>query len=288
MQPKFTFEAIGTIWAIDIHVPMEKVDESRILNSIMKRIAEFDKAYSRFREDSLITEMSHRAGTYLMPEDFDTMITMYQDMYHITKGRMTPMIGQLLSDAGYDKDYSLVQKKPKLEPPLEWNDAMEWNRPQLTIKKPILLDFGAAGKGYLVDLVTQIIESAGITSYTVDAGGDIYHKGSPIRIGLEHPENPDQAIGVATMRDAAICGSSGNRRKWANFHHIIDPTSLSSPQQILSIWVIAPSTLIADALTTALFFTSAQSLSAYEFEYVILKADFSIEKSANFPGELFT
>jgi FAD:protein FMN transferase len=287
MNPQFIFEAIGTHWVIDIHKSTPQEQEGALFRSIMERIDTFDRAYSRFRADSLVTRMSQEAGVYTMPDDFDSMITLYQHMYEVTHGLMTPLIGQLLSDAGYDKDYSLIQKNGDLTSPLNWSDALEWNKPLLTIKKPILLDFGAAGKGYLVDLVARVIEAHAITSYTIDAGGDIYHRGPQIRIGLEHPEDQTQAIGVATITDQAICGSSGNRRKWGAFHHIINPESRSSPLHILSIWVVASSTLVADALTTALFFTDARNLSAYEFEYVILKADFSIEKSAHFPGELF-
>ena len=66
MTPAFstTFEAIGTKWQIDILEPIEKERSDALLLRIKERIAEFDKNYSRFRSDSLVTEMSRRAGKY--------------------------------------------------------------------------------------------------------------------------------------------------------------------------------------------------------------------------------
>ena len=40
------------------------------------------------------------------------------------------------------------------------------------MKQAAMLDFGAAGKGYLVDIVGQVLENHGIKNYVIDAGGD--------------------------------------------------------------------------------------------------------------------
>ncbi|MEI6659960.1 MAG: FAD:protein FMN transferase [bacterium] len=288
MSAQYKFEAIGTGWTIDIDEPISEDKESSLLKLIRSRIDIFDKDYSRFRDDSLVTEISHHAGTYTMPEDFKPMIDLYRGMYNATSGLMTPLIGRLISDAGYDKDYSLGEKGSLQSPP-DWDSVLQYDHPKLIVKEPVLLDFGAAGKGYLIDIVSRVIEESGIKGYSIDAGGDILHRGkSAVRIGLENPSNTDQAIGVVKLANRSICGSSGNRRAWGRFHHIINPKTITSPTEIISIWVIADSTILADALTTALFFVEPSDLSEYKFEYLILNKDFSIIKSAGFPGELFT
>jgi FAD:protein FMN transferase len=284
MASSMTFEAIGTRWIIDI--PLSSHTEE-VENAVRTRIEAFDKVYSRFREDSLVTEISQRAGTYTMPEDFEPMITLYKELYDITGGLMTPLVGQLLSDLGYDKEYSFARKEDPLPSP-KWEDCISWESPRLVVKKPILLDFGAIGKGYLIDMVGQILEAQSISSYTIDAGGDILHKGSPIRIGLENPRNPNEVIGVTEIENGSICGSSGNRRTWANIHHIVDPIKMTSPSHIEALWVTSTSAMLSDALSTALFFTTAKNLTQrYTFEYLLLKPDFSIEKSDNFSGDIF-
>ncbi len=290
MASQFQFEAIGTHWQIDIADALSTEQESALLKQIHDRIDVFDKDYSRFREDSLVTEMSKHAGEYTLPVDAQPMMDLYAALYEITQGRLTPLIGQVLVDAGYDPQYSLVQKKP-LEQPLPWNEVMEYAYPRLTIRKPVLLDVGALGKGYLIDIVGEIIEAAGIHNYCVDAGGDIRYRTSsdkPLRIGLENPENFSQVIGTVSIQNRSLCGSAGSRRKWQDFHHIIDPYKLASPKEILATWAIADTTLLADGLASCLFFIKSDELiSRYSFEYLVLYADFSIEKSAGFPGEVF-
>ncbi len=151
------------------------------------------------------------------------------------------------------------------------------------------MDFGAGGKGYLVDIVSDLLVRHGSKSFCVDAGGDIFKKGSDeLKIGLENPQNTRQVIGVATIKNQSICASAGNRRQWGDYHHIIDPHTLTSPRQILAPWVVAETALIADALATCLFLVSPDTLSPhYEFEYLIMNSDATITKSPHFKAELF-
>ncbi len=291
---KFEFNAIGTSWQIDIKENVQKElsskEEALLLQEIMDRIDIFNKTYSRFREDSLVTKMSQESGEFVLPEDADKMISLYKKVFDVTDGLVTPLIGQVLVDAGYDAKYSLIQKD--MTKPLAWDEVLEWNKPRLTLKKPALLDFGAGGKGYLVDIVSEILGKHGIRSYTVDASGDMKYRseeGEVLRVGLEHPENEDEVIGVAKIISQSICGSAGNRRKWGDFHHIINPETLTSPQEILAVWTTASTTLLCDLLTTALFFTSPETLSKhFDFEYLIVYSDYSMKKSNGFEVELFS
>lgn len=283
------FEAIGTHWTIDIFDALDGIEKDELFDKIHSRINEFDLAYSRFRSDSLVTQMSQQAGDYTLPDDATPLIQVYEKLYRLTEGKFTPLIGRTLEQAGYDANYSLKPKK--LDAPLAWDKVIAYEPSNRTIalKQPALLDFGAAGKGYLVDIVSEIIEKEGIQSYTVDAGSDIRYRGQEVlKVGLENPTDATQAIGVAELKNQSLCASAGNRRKWEGFHHIINPQTLQSPQDILATWAIAETTLIADGVTTALFLTAPESLiSHFNFQYLILYSDFSIKKSAEFPAELF-
>ena len=284
----FNFPAIGTDWQIDIFQEISKENESALLSTILKRIDIFDKTYSRFRADSLITQISLSEGEFVFPEDSREIFSLYYDLYLLTDGLFTPFVGQVLVDAGYDAKYSLVQNK-KLEIPPLWDQVIRYNNLVLDVKKPIILDFGAGGKGYLVDIVAGVIEKFGIEKYCIDAGGDILHKGpNPIKVGLEHPLNFDEAVGIYELSNGSLCGSAHNRRSWGEFSHIINPATLTSPREILSVWVFAKTAIIADSVATCLFFCSPRKiLKKYSFEYLILKEDLSIEKSSGFNAEMF-
>ena len=151
-------------------------------------------------------------------------------MFDLTGGIVTPLVGNLISDLGYDKEYSLKPKE-KITAPPDWDEVMTYKHPKLTTKKTVLLDFGAAGKGYLIDIVAEIIKSHDIKTFMINAGGDIRCESSGEKnftIGLENPKNFKEIIGTVSLTTGSICGSAGNRRRWDKYHHILNTKTLSS------------------------------------------------------------
>lgn len=285
----YEFEAIGTHWKIDIAKELSSKEEALLLQKIKSRIDDFDKVYSRFREDSLVFEMSRKSGSFTLPPDADLLLSTYKKVYDVTFGSVTPLIGQVLIDAGYDHKYSLSPKILKKSE--KWENVLEWKNPVLILKKPEMLDFGAGGKGYLVDIIGELLESEEIFNYCVDAGGDIRHrnKEDSLRVGLEDPKDKESVVGTIEIKNQSLCGSAGNRRRWANFHHVIDPEKLESPEHIVAVWTLADTTLLADILTTAVYFISPEILrNHFDFEYLILKSNGEWVKSSGFNAELFT
>lgn len=282
----FSFEAIGTQWVMELN---NNVFTEALQSALLKRVDEFDKTYSRFRSDSFVTSLSHQTGTITLPYDMKPLLDLYAHLYKVTNGKVTPLIGQTLSDAGYDAEYSL--KPGQLVQPPNWESTLYYNDTSITMHKPALLDFGAAGKGYLVDLLADMLKSHDITSFVINAGGDIfiYNSPEPLQVGLENPHSMNQVIGIAEMQNGSICGSAGNRRAWANFTHILDPEQLNSPSHIIATWITAETTMLADGLSTALYFTEPEILqTAYNFEYAIVYAGLTLKKSKLFPAKFFT
>ena len=287
----FKFEAIGTGWTIDLYGDFNS-DRLRQLEQLVRdRIEEFDKTYSRFRKDSLVTKISTAAGTYNFPEDAKQLFDIYQRLYDVTTGKVTPLIGDLMIQAGYDAEYSL-KPADTLTPARAWQGTLLYEHPALVTTVPVMLDFGAAGKGYLVDIVGNLLAQEGVNSFVIDAGGDIVRH-SPgqetMRVGLENPADTTQAIGVAQLGNGSICCSGTYRRMWAGLHHVMDPDKAAPTQSIIATWVMADTAIVADGIATALFFTNPEKLrKAFDFEYCILYADFGCHISKGFPGEVFT
>jgi thiamine biosynthesis lipoprotein len=282
-MPALKFEAIGTQWSIETSDELSEV----VTQKIHERIELFDSTYSRFRKDSLATKLLN-LGNYSFPEDAIPLLEFYRKLYDVTDGAVTPLIGETLEHAGYDATYSLKPKAGKVSIP-KWDDAMIWTGSKVEIKKPIVLDVGAAGKGYLVDIIALLLEEQGIDEYVIDASGDICHRGKePEHIGLENPHDQTRVLGVAQLQDASLCASASNRRKWGDkWHHIINAKTGEPANDVLATWVIADSTMVADGLATALFFVSFDALKEWKFQAVRLLANGHIEKTDNFVGELF-
>lgn len=289
MSFRTSFQAIGTTWNIEIQEDLSSQRSDAVLAAIHTRIATFDATYSRFRADSLVGRIAREAGKYRFPADAEALFAFYESLYCLTDGLMTPLVGQVLVDAGYDAAYSL-SPKTQIAPARKWEEVMQWRVPVLTVHEPVTLDFGAIGKGYLIDFVVDVLLAHGLQRFVVEAGGDMIHRGdsSTLRVALEDPDDPKRAVGVVELHGRSLCGSAGNRRAWRQFHHIINPRTVTSPRHILALWVVADTTMLADALATALFFVEPERLKkVYRFEYAILRPDRTVQVSAGFPGELF-
>jgi thiamine biosynthesis lipoprotein len=287
MNSTFSFEGIGTHWEIEIYSLITPTQLDYLKELVRQRVEKFEQTYSRFKPDSFINAALLQKGVVELPSDSKKLFDIYKELYTVTDGLFTPLIGQVLVDAGYDMDYSL---KPKiLRIPPAWEDTARYSFPHITIKKPTIYDFGAAGKGHLIDLVAQVVVEQGFSEFCVDAGKDILlFSKSPIRIGLENPLNFNEAVGVVTLSKGSICASAGSRRTWGPYHHIINPKTLTSPNRVLATWVIADEAIVADALSTCLFLVPAKKLTPYfSFEYFTLFQDNTFEKSSSFPAELF-
>jgi len=283
-RPNYTFEAFGTPWSIETNYELSE----SLKKTIQERIEQFDITYSRFRKDSLVTKIAKKEGMFTLPDDSLELFSFYRQLYDVTGGKVTPLIGDTISNAGYDADYSFTEKQQQSVP--SWDDTMIWNGVRLTTKRPVILDVGAAGKGYMVDIISEILHKHDIDDYVIDASGDLKHKGElENMVGLEHPTKPGIIIGTVSVQNKSLCSSSVSRRSWGNgMHHVFDPDTLLPTNDVVATWVVAESTLVADGLATALFFTDPVHLrETFKYDYVRMFADGSVEYSSFFEGGLF-
>lgn len=282
----FAFEGIGTHWEVSTLRPLNPSLRTRLL-ALVER---FDADWSRFREDSRVTAMARAAGRYGFPAEAGPLGRLYRALYELTGGAMTPLIGTSLERLGYDAAYSLRPSGPA-EPAPAWEDVLEWDGSTLTTAAPVVLDIGAAGKGLLVDLVAAELEAAGADAFIIDASGDLLVRGSgPVSVALEHPYNTAQAIGVVQLAGRALCASAANRRAWGDgLHHVLDGKTGQPVRTAVATWALADTTMLADALATALFFVPGAELQrTFDFSWLAVFSDGSAAHSAEFEGTLFT
>jgi thiamine biosynthesis lipoprotein len=256
----------------------------------MARIDTFDRTWSRFRDDSLVSRIATTPGVHPFPDDAPALFEVYRKLYEATDAAVSPLVGAALESLGYDRAYSLRASATPAAVPA-WADAIAWDGTALTTLRPVLLDVGAAGKGYLVDLVAALLRAAGHAEFIVDGSGDIRHHGpSTMRVALEHPLDTTKAIGIANVGEGAICSSATNRRAWGNgLHHVIDATTGLPTRNVIATWAIAETALEADGIATALFFADAERIaSQFRFTYVRMFSTGRVESSPDFDGELFT
>ena len=279
------FDAIGTGW--------EVVTEERLGGAVRRRVLalveRFDEEWSRFRPDSLVSELGAAGGSATAPADAAAMLDAYAELSAATSGAVNPLVGRSLERLGYGAGYALTASEP-VSAPADWTEALTWDRGILTLHRPAVIDVGALGKGRLVDLVAAAVAEAVGGSIVVDAGGDIAVRGAAQRIGLEHPFDDRRAIGVWQVADAALCASAVNRRAWGDgLHHVLDARTGAPVRTIAATWAVAPTAMRADAIATALFFDGGPRLArAWGVEWVRMATDGRVEWSPGCGADLFT
>ena len=284
----FSFEAIGTAWRIESAVPID----AEVRQAIKTRIESFDKTWSRFRDDSLISRIAREPGSWELPEESTALFGLYRDLYERSEGRVTPLVGRILESLGYDRAYSLTPAAGARPTIPAWEDAFSFSDRTLSAPTPVLIDVGAAGKGLLVDIVTQLLIDAGHDRAIVDASGDMRRidtTGSIERVALENPANPALAVGVAHVGVGSLAASGTNRRRWGkSLHHVLDGISGAPVTSKIASFVLAESAMVADGLATALLVDEPRRFEGVsEFSWVVMADNGALEYSEQFPGEVF-
>jgi FAD:protein FMN transferase len=114
-------------------------------------------------------------------------------------------------------------------------------------------------KGWSVDRAAAIADGLGWRNYAINAGGDIRLRGGALpepvwRVGIQHPNEPQQFVAVVVGDDLAVATSGG----YARGNHIYDPHTHRPPQGVLSVTITGTDLATADAFATAAFAMGAE------------------------------
>jgi thiamine biosynthesis lipoprotein len=143
-------------------------------------------------------------------------------------------------------------------------------------------------KGWSVDRAGDILASAGATTFSIYAGGDILTRGYPEperswRVGIQHPYVRHGIAAVVRSNDLALA-TSGEYERGA---HVLDPHTGAPPEGVLSVTVTGPVLGVADAYATAAFAMGTEgpqwtaTLDGYEAMTIL--ADGTVLSTEGFP-----
>ena len=170
-------------------------------DSLRRSISGYEAALSRFLPYSLVRAMgdpqgiAEHNGIFEFPEYCRPLFDIYDSLYEATDGRIDPCIGESLIQLGYSVPFDLIGNGPASSGPVGtapgrprsisagatpagfytagWR-SIRREGATLYTGTPVSLDFGAAGKGFCVDLLSAQLEALGCGAFTIDAGGDLY------------------------------------------------------------------------------------------------------------------
>ena len=126
------------------------------------------------------------------------------------------------------------------------------------------IDLSAIAKGQAVDEVSQVLAGLGCKHFLVDIGGEVRatglnNKGRAWRVGIEAPmpgrQGTVQRVLSVSDQSVATSGDYRNFRRVDGLRvdHVIDPRSgVPASNNVVSVTVVHPSAMWADAYATAL------------------------------------
>jgi thiamine biosynthesis lipoprotein len=124
------------------------------------------------------------------------------------------------------------------------------------------LDEGAWGKGYALDTAARRLAAAGATDARIDLGGQELalgssESGAPWEIDVAHPRDRGRAVLTLALSGLSVSTSGNSERgrtiSGVRIGHELDPRTGRPAPDFGSVTVLAPSGLLADVLSTALF-----------------------------------
>jgi thiamine biosynthesis lipoprotein len=231
-----TFSALGTsvqLWVTDA------LGLNAALAELERKLADIDRACSRFRDDSELAHVNAEAGrvTPVSPLLAEALAVAL-DAAVATNGLVDPTVGRTLRLGGYDRTFELVRVRDSFKP--EFTTVPGWSLVALdaergTVRLPLgaELDLGATAKALAADRAAAVAALAAGCGVLVSLGGDCAVAGEaprggwPIRIADDHRGDIDGPGPVVAISSGGLATSSTTVRRWhgegGELHHLFDP-----------------------------------------------------------------
>lgn len=243
-----------------------------------ERIADLEQSWSRFRDDSEISNLNRSGGMPVRCSD-DTVVLVEAlvQAWHATEGAFDPTMLGAIVDLGYGTSRAGVgsTRLPSHTAPRGRPDLVCVDRNAGVVQLPTAtaIDPGGIGKGLAADLVASELVAAGALGAMIEIGGDL-------RVAGEGPDDGAWTIAVGHPLDGdpefvrllagGVATSSCRRRTWRadgdDRHHLLDPSTLRpTGGDTVGCTVIAGTAAWAEAFTKVAFVRdSERAIDMYE------------------------
>ena len=264
--PKAFHKAQGEVWTTEYHITYEaSADLSDSIQAVLKRI---DESASAFNKASLVSKINQNTTD----KADDIFCRMYQTATEVNKatdGAYDPTVMPLVNAWGFGYKSGQLPTKAQIDSLLTFVGITKTHLDGGIIKKDdqrTQFDFSSIAKGLACDEVGRMLARNGASNFMVEIGGEVAVKGcneqgKPWAISIDMPtDNPADTQHASALVVALSKGgiaTSGNYRRFKEVEgkkvsHIVNPkTGFSEESSLLSVTVVAPDCMTADAWATA-------------------------------------
>ena len=238
--------------------------------------------YHEYAGINNLMTVNHQAGKGPVQVDARILdlIEFYLDNDHLAPGKVSPSLGSVLRiwhdhREAAESGQATVPNLADLQAAARHIDpsTLKIDRQASTLEltdPQVRLDVGAVAKGYATEIVARLLQSQGMTSGIISAGGSnvrlIGKPADPARetwaIGIQNPFvsmliPEGQSVDVIQSNDTSIVTSGDYQRYYlvdgVVYHHLIDPDTLMPANHQRAVTIVTPDSGLADYLSTAVF-----------------------------------
>ncbi|MFA7543791.1 MAG: FAD:protein FMN transferase [Candidatus Cloacimonadaceae bacterium] len=266
-QSRYLLDAI-----VEISGSSANKNLSARIASIFELIAEFEKNYNEFAEDSYISRInnSDEEEFDMQPELYD-MLVIADSLYKLTDGAFDITIKPVWELWDFQSENPELPDAKLIQEKLQFVgfDKLKYDQEKLYKPKGMQLSLGAIAKGYIFEKAQKQMQDKGFTRGYVDSRSSITLFGDkvPPIIYITHPRKPDATIAHFRLQNLAV-STSGDYQQYfelegKRFHHIIDAHTGYPVEAVYSVTFICDSPAWADGLSTALFLMPPEQAMDY-------------------------
>lgn len=266
-------KTMGTFWRVSV-VDIDKKRADELREKIQTQLDGDDQLLSTWKNDSALMRFNLSSSTAPWPvtEAMADIVTESLRIGQKTQGAMDVTVGPLVNLWGFGPD-----KQPVSTPTQEQIDTAKAKtglqhltvintagRQYLQKDLPELyVDLSTVGEGYAADHLARLMGQEGISRYLVSVGGALSSRGMnaegrPWRVAIQKPTDKENAVQAIVDINGHGISTSGSYRNYyeldgQRISHVIDPqTGRPITHKLVSVTVIAPTALEADAWDTGL------------------------------------
>lgn len=264
---KLTFQAMSTVCRVHFR-SLNPTLARDFQNEVLRWVAHFEAAYSRFIDDSLISRINSAAGERWVEIDPETesLFNLCQEMIFFTRGVFDPTSLPLMRLWNWKANPPVIPTAGQIQAAQQlvgWRKVQRRSGGVFLPERGMSIDLGGIGKEYAVDRVLTMALERGIDHVLVDFGNDVRVHGQPPdkvawHIGLEDPKTPGSCWTGVAVKNHAVASSGDYLRRFVHqgrrYGHILDPrTGYPVNNGVLCVSIIAPHCTFAGILSTAAF-----------------------------------
>ena len=140
---------------------------------------------------------------------------------------------------------------------------------RIELRRPgMALTCNGIAQGRAADAAREALQRHGVVNALINAGeyASLGHNERDLAwtLGIEDPRDEHRLLAALRSDGRAVATSADNRSAFSldhRHHHIFDPATGDSPPEISSVTVLAPSAMLADALTKVMFVAGPKRIS---------------------------